>query len=169
VGEPEVGYVDHRPTYAPPPPLLCLERSESSRLLRAVGFDAVLDEAKALLADEVVLTHWIGTRWRTDQVRPGGVRCPPHHYALWANRYVWALAHDARRPAQFIVEQDVAAGVFRTVDEVKQKVARLRPNYLTRAERSGLPGGELTSGPCGCSTSSTSSRAATTSLTTKRD
>ena len=119
-------------------------RPLSSRLLRQVGFGTVADDAKKLLTDEVVVTRFLGPSWQTQQIRPGGVQRSPHHQALWANRYVWALSHDARRPNQFIVGADGKAGVFRTLDEVKQKVTRLRPTYLTRAPASGLAGGELT-------------------------
>lgn len=118
-------------------------RPLSSRLLRETGFGLVADEAKTLLTDPVVL-DLCGSRWGRPPIRPGRSQRSPHHYALWANRYVWALAQDPRRPVAHIVEADGRAGIVRTEREVSGQVSRARPQYLTRSAEQGKAGGELT-------------------------
>lgn len=118
-------------------------RTMSARLLRSLGFGSVLDDAKRLLVDPTVTRH-LGDGWGAAPLRPGGAQRSPHHYALWANRYVWALKADPRRPNQHIVDADMAAGIFRTIREVTNQTNRCKPRYLTRSHRKGVPGGELT-------------------------
>ena len=104
-------------------------RPLSSRLLRSIGFGAVAEEAKSLLTDPVILENFLGDGWRRPSVRPGRKQREPHHYALWANRYVWALKQDPRRPIQYIVEADGAAGEDRSEKEVRGQVSRTRPRF----------------------------------------
>jgi len=116
----------------------------SSQLLRKVGFGDAADEAKQLLTDDVVLKRFLGDGWSRPPVRAGRSQRSPHFHARWANRYVWALGHDQRRPVTFIVKADRDAGVMRTEAEVRGQVNRARPRFLTRSELPGKAGGQLT-------------------------
>lgn len=120
-------------------------RSLSARLLRELGFDRELIEpAKRLLTDDVIRLSFLGPRWAKPLMRPGGAQRSEQFRALWANRYVWALAQDARRPIAVIIDADGRHGIVRTAGEVRNQVAATRPQFLTRASAPGKAGGQLT-------------------------
>ena len=116
----------------------------TTRLLRRSGFGHVVHDAKRLITDPVVRERFLGAAWARPSVRAGREQKSPYEHAMWANRYVWALARDRRRPLPFIVAADRAAGVERTIKEVSGHVSRARPEYLSRSAEPGMAGGELT-------------------------
>jgi hypothetical protein len=123
----------------------CVERRvPTTRRMRQAGFGHGSTDAKQLLTDTVVLKY-LGAGWQPPALRPGGAQRTPHWYALWANRYVWALTQDPRRPIVAIVEADAKAGHPHLTDqEVAGPVKRCRPRYLTRTTDKGRAGGGLT-------------------------
>jgi hypothetical protein len=118
----------------------------SGDAIRKVGLGGVSEQVKSLLTNAVIKERVLGPRWRRPVVRPGRRQREDHHYAMWANRYVWALAQPdvGRSPNSFIAAADSALGAERTPKYVGNRVAHCRNyGFLSRSTK-GRAGGELT-------------------------
>jgi hypothetical protein len=130
----------YRRVVSPEPMLL------SSSSIQQVGLGNVSEHVKSLLTHAVIREQILGRGWPRPVVRPGRRQKDDHTYALWANRYVWALAQPgaARSPNTFIAAADSASGIPRGAKQVENRIRRSRDlGFLTRGER-GRAGGELT-------------------------
>lgn len=118
----------------------------TNRLIRAVGLGNVSEQSKELLTNTVVLTTLLGPGWNRPLVRPRRKQTDTHIYALWANRYVWALDQTGARrsPNTHIAEVDTAAGHYRTTKQVENMVRRARELGLLSTPGAGRVGGNLT-------------------------
>jgi hypothetical protein len=127
--------------FASPRPVLI-----SSKQLANLGFGSVDEHVKALLTNTVIRERILGPDWNRPRLRPHRKQQDEHTYALWANRYVWALEQDGgrRSPNSYIAKADTGRGVYRTTKQVEGKVAQAKARGLLTRSKRGIAGGELT-------------------------
>lgn len=115
-----------------------------SRVLRRLGFGAVIDAGGRWLTNYTVATKHLGERWASPVKRPGRGRQDSRLYARWAARYVRALAAGDGRPVKRLVEEAAVDGEHVTEAQVRAYLTRARRLGLLTAAEPGRGGGELT-------------------------
>lgn len=114
-----------------------------TRLLRQLGLSELLDRVERWLQDPWFVHH-LGPAWDRQVKRPGRAGRPDAFYALWAQRYVDALAIDASKPVKVLVDQGAAVGEHLTPQQVRWYLTEARKRGLLTPAPSGGAGGELT-------------------------
>lgn len=115
----------------------------SRHVMRALRLPHLLDEIDTWTG-EPVAGQTLGPAWRRTIARPGRGGRDDLDYALWARRYVAALASHPTRPVQALIDEEADSGEFVTEGQIRARLNRARSRDLLTAAPPGQPGGELT-------------------------
>lgn len=115
-----------------------------SKLLRSLGYGAVVDAAEAALREPLTAWSMLGPQWPGPVKRPGRKGKSDLEFIPMAKRYVDALEVAPRSPIKQIVTDLAAAGEHATDHEVSSQVNEAKNRGLLTRGRSGVAGGEWT-------------------------
>jgi hypothetical protein len=116
----------------------------SARVLRTLGFGAVLKAANDVLLGRPHVAATFGDRWAQPVEQPGRAGRKDAFYAEWARRYVDALATAPRRPIALLIEEAAERDEHVTRGEIAARLTVARQRGLLTEAPSGQAGGELT-------------------------